>query len=52
MKDEQKLVQVYALLTKAERQRLKIAQAIAGTTQQAWNREALLEKLEREERRK
>ena len=52
MKDEQKLIQVYALLTKDERQRMKVAQAKAGQTQQVWNREALLEKLEREERGK
>ena len=51
MKDEPRVIQVYASLSREERRRLKVAQAMAEKPQHEWNREALLEKLEREERK-
>jgi len=46
--EKQQVIQVYASLTEVERRALKAAAAVAGKNIYVWNREALLEKLERE----
>lgn len=49
--DEPESTQIYAFLNEDEKRRIKAAAAIRGVKAQEWNREALLEKLAREEKR-
>lgn len=41
--------QIWAALSTAEKRRIKAAAALAGKSEQEWNREAVLEKLGREQ---